>query len=88
MAMTERKLGTVTPLRVQDGAHYSRLVAAEVRGLVAQLGALGWTLWDVAASLDCSRRSIVSWRHGAAEMPASKLLRLRDVVALACRRAA
>lgn len=86
--MSERKLATVIPLRVQDAAHYSRLVATEVRGHVTQLGALGWTLWDVAAALDCSRRSVVSWRHGAAEMPASKLLRLRDVVAQACRRAA
>lgn len=56
-------------------------VAAEVRGHVAFLGARGWRLWDVAVALDCSPRSVISWRKGAAEMPATKLERLRALVA-------
>lgn len=66
----------------QDAATYwLDRVSAEVRNHVAFLGSRGWRLWDIAAALDCSPRSIVSWRRGAAEMPATKLERLRALAA-------
>lgn len=66
--------------RVRDLDSWGQKVAVEVREHMAHLGALGWSLWDIAAELGCSRTALVSWRAGANEMPASKLLRLRDVV--------
>lgn len=74
--------------RVQNAADYSRAVTTEVRALLAAIGGAGWGLFDIAAALDCSPRSLYSWRKGAAEMPASKLLALRDLVAREVRRAA
>jgi hypothetical protein len=76
------KLRPLAVARVQDPERWSKAVAQEVRGHMAELGAIGWTLWDIAAAVGCSRTSLVSWRSGAAEMPASKLLLLREVVAL------
>jgi hypothetical protein len=76
------KLRPVASCGAQDVAClWLARVAAEVRSHIAFLGARGWRLWDVAVALDCSPRSIVSWRKGAAEMPATKLERLRALVA-------
>lgn len=76
------KLRPLASCGAQDAASvWLARVAAEVRGHVALLGARGWRLWDVAVALDCSPRSIISWRKGAAEMPATKLERLRALVA-------
>lgn len=86
--MSDRKLRPLAACRVQDSEHWSRAVATEVRGHLAALGATGWTLWDIAAALACSRTSLVSWRSGGAEMPASKLLRLRAIVVANGRRVA
>ena len=46
-------------------------VAAEVDSHIRTLGKYGWRLWDVAVKLDCSPWAIISWRKGAAEMPAT-----------------
>jgi len=54
---------------------------------MAFLGSQGWTLWDIAAALDCSRTALVSWRNGAADMPARMLLKLRHVTAERARKA-
>jgi hypothetical protein len=85
MSDTVRRL---TSVRVQDSDAWNALIAGEVRGLLARLGAEGWTLYDIAAWLGCSRGSLYSWRIGGAEMPASKLLALRDLVARNVRRSA
>ncbi len=66
--------------RVRDLDAYGKAVAVEVRGHMAALGALGWSLWDIAEAVGCSRTALVSWRNGANDMPARKLLKLRDVV--------
>lgn len=74
------KLRPLAKARVRNPDAYSRAVATEVRELMAELGALGWSLWDIAESCGCSRTALVSWRNDAADMPARRLLRLRDVV--------
>lgn len=74
------KLRPLSAARVRNPDAYSQAVAREVRELMAELGSLGWTLWDIAAACDCSRTALVSWRNDAADMPAKRLLRLRDVV--------
>jgi len=80
--MAPKPIGTVRACGAQDVASlWLARIAAEVRGHVAFLGSRGWRLWDVAVALDCSPRSIVSWRKGAAEMPATKLERLRALAA-------
>ena len=80
--MPSPKLRPPSKCGAQDSsAVWLARVSAEVRGHVATLGAAGWRLWDVAVALDCSPRSIVSWRKGAAEMPATKLERLRALAA-------
>lgn len=82
MASDRLKLKPPVKCGAQDVATvWLARVSAEVRGHVAYLGARGWRLWDIALDLDCSPRSIISWRHGAAEMPATKLERLRALVA-------
>lgn len=70
----------VKTARVRDLDAFGKAVAVEVRGHMAALGASGWTLHDIAAELGCSKSALVSWRNGANEMPASKLLKLRSVV--------
>ena len=78
--MAEAKLRPPVKAGVRNPDSYSMRVACEVRELMAELGALGWTLWDIADACRCSRTALVSWRNNAADMPAKKLLRLRDVV--------
>jgi hypothetical protein len=79
--MSDVKLRPLARARVRDLGSWSKLVATEVRGLMATCGAAGMTLWDIAAKLDCSRTALMSWRAGANEMPASKLLALRALAA-------
>lgn len=66
---------------VPDSSSWSKAVATEVRGLLAELGGQGVAAIDVATELGCSVRSLYTWRVGGAEMPASKLLALRALVA-------
>ncbi len=66
---------------VPDSSSWSRVVATEVRGLLAELGGRGVAAIDIATALGCSVRSLYTWRVGGAEMPASKLLALRALVA-------
>ena len=73
--------------RVRNPDTFGAAVATEVRGHMAFLGSQGWTLWDIAAALDCSRTALVSWRNGAADMPARMLLKLRHVTAERARKA-
>lgn len=80
-------MGPVANARVQDAAAWSLAVTREVRSLIATLGAQGLGIFDIAAAIGCSPRSLYSWRRGGAEMPASKLLALRDLAARGIRRA-
>lgn len=80
----------VRPLKkcgVPDAESFSREVTVEVRGLMAQLGGIGWDFQDIATALDCGRTTLYSWRTGAADMPAAKLKLLHAVVALNVKRA-
>jgi len=63
--------------RVRNPEQWLAAAAAEVREHMAVLGAAGWSLWDIAAALDCGRTALWSWRTGASDMPGSKLLALR-----------
>ncbi len=72
---------------VPDSASWPQQVAAEARGLLAQLGGAGWGFADIAAALDCGTRSLYTWRIGGADMPACKLLALRALVAENCKKA-
>lgn len=80
------KLRPLARARVQNPERFLYESACEVRELLATLGRSGWSLWDIAASLDCSRTSLWSWRTGAGDMPASKLRHLRALAA-ECRKA-
>jgi hypothetical protein len=55
--------------------------AEEIRGYMATLGADGWSLWDIAAALDCGRTALWSWRTGAGDMPLSKFKKLKQLAA-------
>lgn len=67
--------------RVPNPDFWDNAVAAEARGLMAQLGGIGWDFADIAAALDCGRTTLYAWRTGESSMPAAKLLQLRAVVA-------
>lgn len=75
------KLRPLARTVVREPEQWLRDSAEEIRGLMAILGAAGWRLWDLAAALDCGRTALWSWRTGAADMPASKLRRLRALAA-------
>ena len=77
----KKTMGTVARCRVQNADEWSRAVTVEVRGLLARLGADGWGFVEIAVELNVSRTCLYYWRVGAAEMPASKLLALRALVA-------
>ncbi len=80
-------LKTVASCRVPDLDIWDRAVAVEARGLMAQLGGIGWDFYEIAAALDCGRTTLYSWRTGETSMPAAKLLRLRALVAESVKKA-
>lgn len=73
---------------VPDSESFARDVTVEVRGLMAQLGGIGWDFQDIATALDCGRTTLYSWRTGAQDMPAAKLKRLHAIVRENVRKAA
>ena len=79
--MNKPKLRPPSPAHVRNPEAWLKDSAEEVRGLMATLGAAGWSLWDIAAALDCGRTALWSWRTGAADMPASKFRRLKNLAA-------
>ena len=81
------QLGTVRSARVPDPDFWNNAVATEARGLMAQLGGLGWDFVEIAAALDCGRTTLYAWRTGESSMPAAKLLQLRAIVAENVKRA-
>lgn len=73
---------------VPDSDAWNDRVSAECRGLMAQLGGIGWDFVDIATALDCGKTTLYMWRTGASAMPAAKLLQLRAIVAENVRKAA
>jgi hypothetical protein len=71
------RIRPLAAVRVRSHEQFLAMAAAEVREHMAVLGAAGWSLWDIAAALDCGRTALWSWRTGASDMPGSKLLALR-----------
>jgi hypothetical protein len=83
----EQSISTAKSGRVPDSDFWNNAVATEARGLMAQLGGIGWDFADIAAALECGRTTLYSWRTGEASMPAAKLLHLRALVAENVKRA-
>ncbi len=79
--MNKPKLKPPVRACVRNPDSFSKAVACEVRELMAYLGAAGWSLWDIAEAVGCSRTALVSWRNDAADMPMKRMLKLRAVVA-------
>lgn len=75
------KLRPLSRARVPNAKLWELKVAQEVRGLMAVLGAAGWSMLDVAESLGVSRSSLYRWRTGEDDTPGSKLEALRALVA-------
>jgi hypothetical protein len=71
------KLRPPVKARVRSAEQWLSAAAEEIRGYMAELGASGLSLWDIAAGLNCGRTALWSWRTGAADMPTSKFLKLR-----------
>lgn len=82
------KLRPVASCRVPNSDFWNNAVAVEARGLMAQLGGIGWDFVDIATTLDCGRTTLYAWRTGESSMPAAKLLHLRALVAENVRKAA
>lgn len=74
-------IGTVRRARVPDEARWRAACAAEVRELMAILGARGMTMLDVGEAIGASRSALYRWRTGQDDVPGSKLLALRALAA-------
>lgn len=83
-----KPIGTIRRAGVADPQQWLRDSAVEIREHMATLGAIGWSLWDLAEALNCDRTALWRWRTGAADMPASKFRKLRALAAEHGRKAA
>lgn len=81
VAMSSSNPSGIKDARVRDPESWLKDSAEEIRGCMATLGAAGWSLWDIAAALDCGRTALWSWRTGCADMPTSKFRRLKKIAA-------
>jgi hypothetical protein len=81
------KLGPGLASCVRDPEQWLRESAQEVASYMAVLGGAGWSLWDIAAALDCGRTALWSWRTGTSDMPTSKFRRLKKLAAQVTRQA-
>lgn len=81
------RLKPVVNCRVPNSDYWDNAVAVEARGLMAQLGGIGWDFVDIATALDCGRTTLYAWRTGESSMPAAKLLQLRAIAAEHVRKA-